>query len=560
MIGAVAILAVTSFPDYGITWDWVGDLYVAERNVNFLTSANPMWLDFDRPVDLSMQGRHLDLTHADSVLPFELYYFGAFLSSLGCKIFFQWLGVLDPVAAHMLPNVLMLVGTLVLVFGFLRREWSSLEGLAVIPAIAFQPRFWDHLFINLKDFPYACIMAGTLLAARAAFLERSWKKVILASFLFGIACATKLSAGLIPIILAIWVLLARSSHRIPGRGTPAYRGFWIAAVASPLVALVAYVFFWPWMWLDPLERIYTHLHLYLSVVGAGPAHFQWDRLYLFVSVQPPGLLLFALVGISVASFDFVRGRRREQTVLLLLWLALPVLRVAMPRALDYDGVRHHLEHAIPLGIFTAIGFAACWRWLRQIAATHLPQPAGTITALFLLSALPAWWAYRLIEFHPHQILYFNFLAGGTRGAAERWEDVTDYWGSSYRQGSEWLERNAEPGALISVPVANHIAFATRYLWLREDLRYLRMPRVRTNFVPESEALLREYWRRHDRPLYVMYLTRPTWYHDLVYLLENSALQPVEEIRVDGVPILKIFRLDPANPLTRKWVERALGAR
>ena len=41
LISLVTILAVATFPDYGITWDWVGDLYVAERNLNFLTSAKP---------------------------------------------------------------------------------------------------------------------------------------------------------------------------------------------------------------------------------------------------------------------------------------------------------------------------------------------------------------------------------------------------------------------------------------------------------------------------------------------------------------------------------------
>ena len=139
------------------------------------------------------------------------------------------------------------------------------------------------------------------------------------------------------------------------------------------------------------------------------------------------------------------------------------------------------------------------------------------------------------------------------------DELAKHVGSLFQLELADLE-NAEPRALIGVPVANHIPYATRNLWLREDLQYLRMPRVQLAFFPKSEETLREYARRPNRPIYVMYLTRPTWYHDLVYLLESADLEPVHEIRVGDVPILKIFRLEPANPLTHQWVRRALRYR
>ena len=56
----------------------------------------------------------------------------------------------------------------------------------------------------------------------------------------------------------------------------------------------------------------------------------------------------------------------------------------------------------------------------------------------------------------------------------------------------------------------------------------------------------------------MYVTRPSWYYGLVEMLEEAELEPAFQIVIDGVPLLKIFRLDPTHSLTRKWVALALA--
>jgi len=49
----------------------------------------------------------------------------------------------------------------------------------------------------------------------------------------------------------------------------------------------------------------------------------------------------------------------------------------------------------------------------------------------------------MVQLHPYEYVYFNRLfAGGLKAAAERYE--TEYGGSSYKQGVEWVIRNYQP--------------------------------------------------------------------------------------------------------------------
>ncbi|WP_143436673.1 hypothetical protein [Hymenobacter crusticola] len=56
-------------------------------------------------------------------------------------------------------------------------------------------------------------------------------------------------------------------------------------------------------------------------------------------------------------------------------------------------------------------------------------------------------AFRMVQMHPHQQVYFSFLPAHT---AERLFE-RDYWGLSYRQGLEWILAH-DPAPQVSVTV------------------------------------------------------------------------------------------------------------
>ena len=83
--------------------------------------------------------------------------------------------------------------------------------------------------------------------------------------------------------------------------------------------------------------------------------------------------------------------------------------------------------------------------------------------------------------------------------------------------------------------AGHVVEAVADIRLRADIRLLSV--VET----VKKLARREPFGRPDQGVYVMYVTRPAFYNDLARSAERG-LSPVHEITVDGLPILKIFRL------------------
>jgi len=540
LIGVIFTLSVLTAKRYGMTWDEPWDLNSAERNLRYALTLNPFWMDFSRSVNFEIKGQHPNLW--DGASPLRTLAFGNLISSVGCYLFFTKLGVMNSISAHHFPNKLLFAGMLAAVFCFVRRNWSFYAAFAVIPAIAFQPRLWADMQFNLKDFPFACFMAFTIIAIRNAVLRYSWKGIIFSAVLLGLSVATKPNAVLIVVITGVWFIFAHSSMTDVKGQRKKY--FWVAMACSPVIVIAVYILVWPFLWSDPISKFKAFLNYYMSVAGKGPPHFQWDKILLFLAVQPPAVLLFATIGIAAAIIEIKKGARRELNIMMLLWLFLPVLRVALPRAYDYDGVRHFIEYSIPLGIFTGVGFVAFCRWLYEKFVIRVPRKAALGMVAVSAALLPLGWAYRMYEIHPYEVVYFNFLVGGAKGAQKIWPTATDYWGSSYRDGMKWLNEHAEQGAMVSVPVAQHIVYDTRTLWLRDDLVFLG---GHLDFYsPKTEALVMEYLKRNDKPIYVMYITKPDWYKDVVKFLESNK-KPVYMITVDGAPILKIYKNDYSGP-------------
>lgn len=546
LICAIFISALLTAKDYGITWDELPELYLAERNLRYVLTLDPSWLDFSAPVGFAIEGLHPYLPHGLS--PERTFFFGNFLSSVGCYLFFEKLNLTDSVSAHHLPNKLLFAGMLAAVFIFVRRNFGASAAFAAIPAITFQPRLWADMQFNLKDFPYACMMAFALISIRNAVLKSSWKGILLSSVLLGLAGATKLNAGLIVLIVAIWIYFARHVRKkTEGKEKTVFR---ISAGLSPMIAIVVYFLVWPFLWAHPIENFKEFLDFYFNRAFEGPPHFQWRNIYLFASVQPPAVLLFGTIGVAMAVYDAVNGKKRELNVLLLLWLFLPIIRVVLPKFYFFDGVRQIIEYSVPLGIFTGIGFVYFCKWFYALFLRSFPKKIAVGLVFFSAVVLPSGWAYTMYKIHPYEIAYFNFLVGGTKGAQKKWPAATDYWGSSYRDGMKWLNQNAEPGSIIVVPVATHIVYDTRIIWLRNDLTVLSM--FIDNFAPESKKILYEFYKNPRSPLFVMYITRRDWYTNLIYLLENRD-KPIYTIMVDGAPILKIYKINSMDETMAKTI-------
>ncbi len=124
---------------------------------------------------------------------------------------------------------------------------------------------------------------------------------------------------------------------------------------------------------------------------------------------------------------------------------------------DYDGVRHFLFVLPPSAVLCALAIAKSIELARHRA---LKVALSALVALTMIVT-----AADLVALHPFQYVYFNRLAaGGVGAAAESYE--TDYWGTSLKNGVEWLVDNYEgdpDGHRPRVATCLHSLSTTYYL-------------------------------------------------------------------------------------------------
>ncbi len=208
--------------------------------------------------------------------------------------------------------------------------------------------------------------------------------------------------------------------------------------AIPLIAVATSIALWPWLWAGQALTFSGRVALYgvniAKFAESARATFTDYPLRCVAFMTPPFLLLLALVGLAVRSWR--PGRERLALwALLLAWLGLPLLRVALPHSMFYDANRHFLETVPPLCLFAGLGFEAVLTRLRQLASarTRLVAVTSLVGACLLALAVP------IALYHPYEVTYFNWLAGGLGGAQR---DAVFYvpegdWRSPGTEGDYW---------------------------------------------------------------------------------------------------------------------------
>ena len=112
----------------------------------------------------------------------------------------------------------------------------------------------------------------------------------------------------------------------------------------------------------------------------------------------------------------------------------------------YDGIRHFLVVLPPLAIL--IGFTI-WQiglfWQKSAWKNYLFKVYFVLILAGYLQIL-----FTDIQLHPYQIVYFNQLTGGIKGAYYQFD--LDYWGQSLKEAAQWINQNLPTGSKINMPL------------------------------------------------------------------------------------------------------------
>ena len=382
------------------------------------------------------------------------------------------LGLEDPrhvyLARYVLTHLFFLLGGFCCYLLARRLSDDRLVALLVMLLFLLSPRLYTHSFFNSKDPVFASAFVMALLVASRAFDRDS----VGAYRWGGAAVGLLVNLRIMGVVLFAAVLAFRAWAWFRAEGSAARQR--IVATAGVFALWGGLVLFisLPYLWEDPAGR----LSEYWIVLADHPlvqrqlfrgqvffsAALPWDYvLHWFAISQPPVTLLLGLLGL-VALGLAIRGVFRQGAgagpgrglgaaelrfgVLLASCFALPMIAFALLRPNTVNGWRHFYFLHGPfclLATFALMGLRGLS--VRGLRKGWIGGAAGALTAAGLGVV-----ALEMAQIHPHQYLYFNFLADRKtpEGLRERYE--TDYWNLMLRQGYEHILRQAPAASAINM--------------------------------------------------------------------------------------------------------------
>ena len=472
---AFFVFNLATISDYGITWDEPAQHHVGKVAKDYLSGKTDK-LEFQRE---------------------DLIFYGPFFEILN-QYFGGWMMDIFGIGYANAFHILILIASAIGIF-FLFKLASLLFGerVALISSVLLMlyPRFVAHSHYNPKDIPLFAFFTATLYFLHRAFIEskeypstsldfardkslrvsatdssmnlRSCfsakadkKSVWFAGIFLGFGLATRADIILVlPVFFIPYLAYLIAEKRICS-DVIKKDAFLLVNMTSTALATV--FIFWPTLWQNP--KIFFESFGYFLNHGWDNSVFYLGQFYkakelpwhyapLYLAIATPVAML-VLIGFGL--FNLAKKIRADifSVLLILTWAFLRIFFAMIPNAARYDGIRHFLMVVPAFMVIGALGFDFILEKSKKIGAV--------IGVLILISLI--------VEFgriYPFGDSYFNEI---TRISAPKPLEnyfETEYWGASYKQGVDWINKNADLNSKICVPMADHLL---QFYKIRQDIK------------------------------------------------------------------------------------------
>jgi len=435
----------------------------------------------------------------------------------------------NPVAGYHLPVLLASSIAIYLVFLFAYINWGLIPSLISSLTLALLPRFIGDSQNNLKDTPLMTFFSITLLLFFLAIKKNKLYLYFLAGIFLGLTYTIKINAIIIFPIIILWIIFNT------GVDFHKYIRFIVGLVISTVSALVTILIAWPYYRYDTIARfietydtfknhVWNEYILYLGTHYLGhdiPWHYP---IVMFSVTLPLIYIVFLLLGCLYLIYSLKKKNKDTSTlVFLFFWIVFPPLTQILSKAPMYDGIRHFLVILPPICLI--IGFML-WK-LALIIHKAEKRRLKIFFFFYILLVIIGYFSLLIknINIHPYQIVFFNELTGGVRGAKGNFD--LDYWGQSLKEAAEWINVNLPTGSTIwlTIPMAHHFPIDRQRFYLVDRMYDYKVSLIR--------GMLK------------------TWDTEEDYL--HPKRKPIHTISVDGGDILQIFEY-PENKEISKLIE------
>jgi hypothetical protein len=272
---------------------------------------------------------------------------------------------------------------------------------------------------------------------RWIFYGRITPQTILAGIFLGLSSAVRALGPASGLLVGLYFLLKSRIKAI----TTLFLYFGLAALVTYLA--------WPGLWGSPLNNFIASFRqtgdfAYANkVLFNGQEYFPKDLpssyLPTLMGLQFTETALVCIIaGVVLAVLMVIKHADKRLDILILsIWFLAPLGQAIIFHTTIYDNFRQLLFVIPPLFVFSSLSFQRLSDFLKNKAIYLL------ITFVLILPGV-----YWIIQLHPYQYIYYNSLIGGTKGAFRRFE--MDYWATSYKEATEYLNQVAADNAFILV--------------------------------------------------------------------------------------------------------------
>ena len=381
------------------------------------------------------------------------------------------LGLEDPrhvyLTRHVLTHLFFLTGGFCCYLLAFRLSGDRLAALLVMALFLLSPRLYAHSFFNSKDPVFASAFVMALL-----FVSRAFDRDSVGAYRWcGAAAGLLVNLRIMGVVLFAAVLVFRAWAWFRAEGRRARRRAAATTGAFALWGVLVLFISLPYLWGDPAGRLAemvvvlaNHPNIVFELFRGevfSNAALPWDYVLRWFAIsQPPVTLLLGLLGLvalSLAAGGVVRrgagagpgaawgGAELRFGVLLASCFALPLVAFALLRPNTLTGWRQFYFLHGPFCLLATFALMG----LRQLAARGLRKEwvGGAACALTVAGLGAA--ALEMAQIHPHQYLYFNFLADRKTPERLRERYSMDYWSMMLRQGYEHILRQM-PASTINM--------------------------------------------------------------------------------------------------------------
>ncbi|MDO9302211.1 MAG: hypothetical protein Q7T89_12545, partial [Anaerolineales bacterium] len=293
-----------------------------------------------------------------------------------------------------------------------------------------------------------------------------YPSILLPAILLGFTTSLRILGPFAGLIVVYYATRNPALSEVEGTQQKARNATIFVITSYTVIAIIAMYLTWPYLWTDPVGHLFGSLKAMSAYPWKGQVLFNgieyastalpYSYLPVLLGIQltePVWALSIAGVVVSIVGRrpERVEGWRekRELIELTILWFIIPLIGFIILRSALYDNFRQVIFILPPVFWMAGVVFEKIKNTKWQIA----------LVTLCLIPGIAG-----IIRLHPYEYIYYNSFIGGVDGAQERFE--LDYWGISYREAAEHVNKIAPANAVIWVEGPSHLF----ELYAREDLK------------------------------------------------------------------------------------------